>query len=172
MNNISKLLVFIFVIINSQILFGQDKKINDKINKSLESLKCSLNEMNYKHVKPYVDEDFVYSGVNCDATCEAVQNILETIISGYPEKLEIENIKVDKIEQDRKDYKVFTTFSYKDKDIKEEKQEILMTQEGRFFELKIPKIEIRLGSPQSLNDEKTESCKSKCKKILCCFSKS
>ncbi len=159
----SSISVLLIILVVSFVAIAETKKDNEfskTCENSLDKLVSALNKHKYNTIKPLLDEDFVYGGASCGGYCDGNIQVMKMIISDY--KYKIEKITVDKIEKEALDYRIFFTYHLENNE--KEKHEALMTPEGKFLELTVPKVKIVIGSPEETNASTSTNSKDCCDK--------
>lgn len=141
--------LIVAVMIYFSVLYGQDDATRQIINASVAKLTEALKTHNFSVLEPLLDEDFTLGKSACGGYCNSNIQAMKMIISDYPYK--VKKITIDAIKPEATDFRLMTTVTFKKE--KDEKQEILISQEGKFLEMSIPKIRLRFVTPEAEGSE-------------------
>ncbi len=146
-------------IFQGSVLPGQNET-NQKIFKaSLGKLTEALQTHDFSKIESLLDEDFTLGSSACGGYCNSNVQAMKMIITSYP--YQVKEITLDAVKPEATDFKLSTTFVFEKE--KNEQQEILVSPEGKFLSMSIPRIRLRYMTTDSTT-EKADAQKPCCKK--------
>jgi hypothetical protein len=134
--------------------FAADTNDTKTFENSMDKLKTALNKNKFKIVEPLLGEYFTYGSFNCGSGCSAPRMVLEYIIRDYT--FEVREISIDNIKYDNPEYRIQASFHFDDG---KANQEIVMSEDGKFLDLIIPRTIIQIGDQKIEGNNPSKSCK-------------
>lgn len=120
--------VLLFLTLNTQFVYAQDKEINIGIENAIDSLKLCLQNNNIEYLLPHLADSLDFVGLRGDIG----RMILSQFIEQYSYK--IEKITIDEIVREGENFRVKTSF-YRDDGIVP--KEVVLNKKLKFIDLSI-----------------------------------
>jgi hypothetical protein len=151
-------IVSTFLILTYTFLFAAENVDSAKVQKacqaSLDKLTKSLNKHKFSIIEPLLAENFAYSGLGCGGYCNANVEAMKMVVAGY--KYKINKITIDDMKSEAIDYRLSLTY-YLEKN-EPEKLNALMTSDGKFLELTLPKVKLMVRSASDTTSTQGTNC--------------